>query len=129
MFNLCAPAIIYGVFSLCQIIIDLFSGLYNTAIMKFVISVLILLLINGLCQSGLTVVSWIIVFVPFILMTFIVAMLLYIFGLNIASGSQNQKQPILQNAGNSGASGPASVEGPTIVAWVPLGSSSPAYQS
>jgi hypothetical protein len=50
---------------------------------------MVTLLLNALCQSGMGVISWIIVFIPFILMTVIVTMLLYIFGLDAASGSIN----------------------------------------
>ena len=84
---LCAPAIIYIIFSLMHIIIDTFQGLYNTALMKFVVMFLVTFLLNLLCKSGLTLVSWIIVFIPFILMTVIVTLLLYIFGLNATTGS------------------------------------------
>jgi len=87
MFTLCTPAIIYMVFSSAQIIIDIYSQLYNAAVMKFTIALLITFLLNGLCEQGLGVVSWIIVFVPFILMTFVTAMLLYIFGLDASIGS------------------------------------------
>jgi len=87
MFTLCTPAIIYMVFSSAQIIIDIYSQLYNAAFMKFTIAILITFLLNGLCEQGLGVVSWIIVFVPFILMTFVTAMLLYIFGLDASIGS------------------------------------------
>jgi hypothetical protein len=48
-------------------------------------------LLNILCEGGLSVVSWIIVFIPFIFMTIIVTMLLYIFGLDAASGTINYK--------------------------------------
>ena len=89
MINLCGPAIIYLIFSLTQIIIDLFKGLYNTAIMKTIVMVMVTLLLNILCEKGLSVVSWIIVFIPFIMMTVIVSMLLYIFGLNASTGSLN----------------------------------------
>ena len=89
MINLCAPAIIYLIFSLTQIIIDLFKGLYNTAIMKTIVMVMVTLLLNILCEKGLSVVSWVIVFIPFIMMTVIVSMLLYIFGLNASTGSLN----------------------------------------
>ena len=91
MFNLCAPALIYLIFSITQILIDTLKGLYNTAFMKAIVTVMITILLNILCESGLTVVSWIIVFIPFILMTVIVSMLLYIFGLDAATGSLNYK--------------------------------------
>lgn len=91
MFNLCAPAIIYLIFSFTQILIDTLKGLYNTAFMKAIVTIMITILLNILCESGLNVVSWIIVFIPFILMTVIVSMLLYIFGLDAATGSLNYK--------------------------------------
>ena len=91
MINLCAPAIIYLIFSITQILIDTFKGLYNTAFMKIIVTVMVTLLLNILCERGLSVVSWIIVFIPFILMTVIVSMLLYIFGLDAATGRLNYK--------------------------------------
>jgi hypothetical protein len=91
MINLCAPAIIYLIFSITQILIDLFKGLYNTAFIKVIVTIMVTLLLNILCEKGLNVVSWIIVFIPFILMTVIVSMLLYIFGLDAATGKLNYK--------------------------------------
>jgi glucan phosphoethanolaminetransferase (alkaline phosphatase superfamily) len=91
MINLCAPAIIYLIFSVTQILIDIIKGLYNTALMKGVVTFMVTILLNILCERGLSVVSWIIVFIPFILMTVIVSMLLYIFGLDAASGTLNNK--------------------------------------
>ena len=89
MFNLCAPALIYVVFSLTQVIIDTFKGLYNTAFLKIIVMILITILLNALCQSGMGIISWIIVFIPFIFMSVIVAILLYVFGLDPASGKLN----------------------------------------
>ena len=91
MINLCAPAIIYLIFSITQILIDTFKGLYNTAFIKGIVTITVTLLLNILCEQGLSVVSWIIVFIPFILMTVIVSMLLYIFGLDAATGTLNYK--------------------------------------
>lgn len=89
--NLCAPALIYVIFSLTQIIIDSLKGLYNTAFFKIIIMCLVTFLLNALCQQGLGIISWIIVFIPFIFMTVIVTMLLYIFGLDAATGTINYK--------------------------------------
>jgi hypothetical protein len=87
MLNLCPPAIIYLMFSGTQILIDLYKGLYNTAFMKFIVSAMVTLLLNILCEKGYSVVSWVIVFIPFILMTIVVSVLLYFFGLDAASGT------------------------------------------
>ena len=51
--------------------------------------IIITILLNSLCQSGMGIVSWIIVFVPFIFMSVIVAILLYVFGLDPATGKLN----------------------------------------
>ena len=90
MTTICPPALIYIVFSLTQIILDLVKGLYNTAFMKFIVMSIIGFLLNLLCQGGLGIISWIIVFIPFVLMTIITAMLLYAFGLNDTTGSFTQ---------------------------------------
>ncbi len=91
MLNLCAPALIYVAFSLTQIIIDTFKGLYNTAFFKAIVMIIITILLNALCQSGMGIISWIIVFIPFIFMSVIVAILLYVFGLDAATGQLNFK--------------------------------------
>jgi tetrahydromethanopterin S-methyltransferase subunit E len=89
--QLCAPAIIYLLFSITQILIDTLKGLYNTALMKILVTIVVTILLNILCEKGLGIVSWIIVFIPFILMTVIVSVLLYIFGLDAATGKMNYK--------------------------------------
>jgi hypothetical protein len=89
MFSICSPAIIYVVFSITQIIIDTYNGFYNTALVKIIVMVMVTLLLNILCERGLGVISWIIVFIPFILMTVIVTLLLYFFGLNATTGTIN----------------------------------------
>jgi glucan phosphoethanolaminetransferase (alkaline phosphatase superfamily) len=96
MLKLCPPAIIYLIFSVTQILIDTFKGLYNTAFVKIIVATMVTLLLNILCERGLGVVSWIIVFIPFILMTVIVSVILYTFGLDASTGTlgQSQTQPI-----------------------------------
>ena len=84
--NLCPPALIYLLFSLTQVVIDAVKGLYNTAFIKIWVAVIFTILLNYLCDLGLGIISWIIVFIPFILMTLIVAILLLMFGLDPATG-------------------------------------------
>jgi hypothetical protein len=52
--------------------------------------VMITILLDALCRQGLGVVSWIIVFIPFVMMTIITSYLLYIFGLNSTTGVRDQ---------------------------------------
>lgn len=85
--TLCPPALIYIIFSLTQIIIDTYNGLYNTAFLKLWVASIFTILLNYLCSIGLGIISWFIVFIPFILMTVIIAILLIVFGLNPTTGS------------------------------------------
>jgi hypothetical protein len=87
--TLCPPAILYLGFSLTQIIIDTFKGHYNTAFFKTIVMCIFTLLLNILCERGLSVISWLIVFIPFILMTYITAVLLFVFGLSPSNGKSN----------------------------------------
>jgi len=80
------PAILYIGFTLTHIIIDLFNKLYNTAILKFVLMIIFTTMLDLLCKSGLTVLSWIIVFMPFILLTAITLLLLFSLGLSPDQG-------------------------------------------
>ena len=80
--NLCPPALLYLGFSLTQIIIDIFKGFYNTAFFKSIVMIIFTLILNIMCKKGLSIVSWIIVFIPFILMTYITAVLMFVFGLS-----------------------------------------------
>lgn len=91
--QLCGPALIYFVFAISQVIIDTGRGMYNTAMVKFMVTILITIMLNHLCSIGLGLISWFIVFIPFILMTLIISILLYVFGLDPKSGKLNLDYP------------------------------------
>jgi|TARA_B110000114_G_scaffold121945_1_gene127777 hypothetical protein len=84
--KLCPPAILYIGFTLTHIVVDLFNKLYNTAILKFVLMIIFTTMLDLLCKSGLTLLSWIIVFMPFILLTTITILLLFSLGLSPDKG-------------------------------------------
>ena len=84
--QICPPALIYLVFSITQIVIDTYKGMYNIAFIKLWVALIFTILLNFLCNKGLGIISWIIVFIPFILMTVIVTMLLLMFGLDPLTG-------------------------------------------
>ena len=67
--EVCSPAIIYVAFSIIHILIDVFKNSYNAALVKFIIMIVFTTLLNILCERGLGIVSWFIVFIPFITMT------------------------------------------------------------
>ena len=97
MREICPPALIYLIFSVTQVVIDTIKGMYNVAFLKICVALIFTVLLNYLCTLGLGIISWIIVFIPFILMTLIVSMLLLMFGLDPTTGKlqiydPNQRQ-------------------------------------
>lgn len=84
--NLCPPALVYLVFSIVQIVIDIGQGYYNTAFAKVIVATIFAILLNYLCMLGLGIISWVIVFLPFIFMSVIISVLLYVLGLKPTSG-------------------------------------------
>jgi len=74
--EICTPSLIYLIFSFIHIVMDVSNGMFNSALLKFFISIILTLLLNYLCDSGMYIISWIIVFVPFVLMSVITSMLL-----------------------------------------------------
>jgi len=84
--TICTPALIYLIFSVAHVLIDTFKGLYNTALIKIFLTIFFTFILNYLCQAGLGILSWLIIFVPFILMTVIVTMLLFTFNLDPKTG-------------------------------------------
>ena len=80
--SLCGPAVIYIGFSLIQIVIDLYKNLYSSAFIKLIVMLIIALTINVLCEMGLTIIAWFLVFIPIIMMTIISTLLLKTFGTN-----------------------------------------------
>ena len=84
--QLCMPALIYLIFSFSHVVIDTYKGLYNTAIIEIWISAVFTILLNLLCMQNLGVISWLIISIPFVLMTVIAALILFVFKLNPATG-------------------------------------------
>jgi hypothetical protein len=78
---ICPPASLYLAFSIIQILIDMFRGETNTAFLKFLVMIIFTIALNMLCASGLGIISWFIVFIPFILMTYITTILVFVFGI------------------------------------------------
>jgi cytoskeletal protein RodZ len=87
------PALIYLIFSFTHVVIDTYKKLYNTAIIEVWISVVFTLLLNLLCQQNLGFISWLIISIPFLLMTVIASLILFVFKLNPATGQALQPQP------------------------------------
>ena len=78
--SFCPPAIVYVVFSMVHVLMAIFDGDKKGAFLQAVIGLLITLLLQFLCMSGLSILSWIIAFLPLIFYTYMVILLYSIFG-------------------------------------------------
>jgi len=90
--GLCGPGLVYIGFSLIQIFIDIYNGVMNAAFLKFIIMIVFTLIINILCDLGFSVIAWILVFIPIIMMTIISTLLLQVFGLDSENINLNSKK-------------------------------------
>ena len=55
MFNqICTPALIYLIFGLTHIFIAMFNQYYSLAMKEFLMTLLFTVILNFLCESGLT---------------------------------------------------------------------------
>lgn len=90
--NVCAPALLYLAFSIIQIVIDMYRGDTIQAFFKFIVMIVFTIVLNAICNSGMTIVSWFIVFIPFILMTYITTILFFVFGINPSKIQPSEKK-------------------------------------
>lgn len=78
---LCTPALIYLVFMLIHVIIEMFNGNNKGSLMQLIVGLLVTLLLQLLCMKGMNIISWIIVFLPFIFYTYMMILLYNVFGI------------------------------------------------
>ena len=84
---ICLPAFVYLVLCCIQIILDFIYGLYNTAIIKIIVTIILTFILNLLCYMDLGFIAWVIVLVPFIFMSVMVTIILYLMGYDAATGT------------------------------------------
>lgn len=75
---LCMPALIYVIFASVQIILDLFTEMYTLAFTKAFLAAIFTLFLNFLCTKGFSMISWILIVIPFILTLLLFEILIFI---------------------------------------------------
>lgn len=96
--GLCTPAIVYIIFSITQLLFDLSNNMINTAFMKLIVIMLITGMLQMLCMRGYETIAWLIVFIPFIFMSVVVGIMLYVLGLDPATGKIKLPPNVSQDA-------------------------------
>ena len=95
--KLCGPVILYIGFSMVHILMDLIQNQPNQALVKFITMFVFSFVLQILCSKGLGIISWIIVFIPFIFFTYITAVLFFVFGLDPDIDDLNENVEIIVN--------------------------------
>lgn len=89
----CGPAMIYFIFMLIHVIMAYHRGLKKGAFLQLLIGFLMTFLLQMLCIKQMTIVSWIIVFIPFIFYTYMTLVLYHVFGLDPESTTKTYEVP------------------------------------
>ncbi len=89
---LCIPALIYLVYTIIYILIDVKNNQYNNMIIKIWIGILVFALLYVLCSNDLTIIAWFIVSIPFIYMILVLAILLYVVKVDPTTGISTTTQ-------------------------------------
>ncbi len=86
----CIPALIYLVYTIIYILVDIKNNLYNNMMIKIWISILVFGLLNVLCSYDLNIIAWLIICIPFIYMILVMAILIYVVQVNPSTGISTQ---------------------------------------
>lgn len=65
--DLCPPALLYLIFLVVQVGLDLSLGLWITLIIKFILGIAVVVVLDMFCGVDLSVVSWFLVAAPFLI--------------------------------------------------------------
>jgi len=83
--HLCPPAVLYLIYIMVHIGLDLGLGMYITAAVKLVSGIVCVLLLDAFCDVDLGIVSWVVISTPFIITALATSIAL---GLNLDRGLQ-----------------------------------------
>jgi len=91
--NLCTPTVVFIVFSIAHLSLDMYDQQYTLALLKVVLVILMVCLLEMLCILKLHVVAWVLVFMPLILYSYMTLIIFSVFGLD---PSPKMKQFLVQ---------------------------------
>lgn len=87
--NFCSPALIYLIFVIIHVVMEMKEKNTHGAILQLLIGIMMTLLLQVLCMRGMTILSWIIVFIPFIFYTYMMILLYNVFGVEPSENVKN----------------------------------------
>jgi hypothetical protein len=76
---LCPPALIYVVFFMINIVLDLSEAKYKDAFTQLIICSIFTCLLQIFCMANMSLISWVLVFIPIIMYTYMVLLIFLVF--------------------------------------------------
>lgn len=86
---LCPPALLYTVFTLIYLILEISNEKYHEAFVKAIIGIIFICILQAFCTMNLGIISWILVMIPIIFYTYITLLFFFVFGLDPKDVSNN----------------------------------------
>jgi predicted membrane protein len=99
--HLCNPALLYVIFASVQIIFDLFNQMWMLAITKSFVAIIFTFVLNMLCVNGMSMISWILVIIPFLFTLLLVEILIFILGFTSVTALENDSESKNNNKNNN----------------------------
>ena len=76
--TLCPPAIVFIVFVMVHVIMELYDYKYKRALLKTLLAILVVCLLEALCLSNMSIISWVIVFMPLIIYSYMTLIIFFV---------------------------------------------------
>jgi hypothetical protein len=79
---LCPPALLYTVFTIIYLILEISNEKYHEAFVKAIIGIIFICILQAFCTMNLGIISWILVMIPIIFYTYMTLLFFFVFGLD-----------------------------------------------
>jgi hypothetical protein len=89
---LCPPALLYVVFFMINIVVEISESNYKDAITQTIICIIFTCILQLFCMADMSIIAWVLVFIPIILYVYMVLIIFLVFRMN----PQSNKQLILK---------------------------------
>jgi ABC-type bacteriocin/lantibiotic exporter with double-glycine peptidase domain len=81
---LCPPALLYVVFFMISIVVELSEKKYKTAFTQTIICIIFTCILQLFCMADMSLLAWVLVFIPIIMYTYMVLIIFIVFSMSPA---------------------------------------------
>ena len=85
---LCPPALLYVVFFMISIVVELSEAKYKAAFTQTIICIIFTCILQLFCMANMSLLAWVLVFVPIMMYTYMVLIIYLVFRMSPESNKQ-----------------------------------------